>query len=81
MQGNFTKQSEVNFTKINRRSISQNQPEVNFINSRLLGLAFLFYTGTYQNTITYKDHWDPGLFHMFSHYFNNRQMVLYILTG
>ena len=28
----------------------------------------------------YKDHWDPGLFYMFTHYFNNRWMVLYILT-
>ena len=29
----------------------------------------------------YKDRWDPGLFCMFTHYINNRRMVLYILTG
>ena len=29
----------------------------------------------------YKDHWDPGLLYMFTHYLINCQMVLYILTG
>ena len=42
------------------------------------------FTFHYRDAITFlitRIFWNPGFFYMFTHYFNNRRMVLYILTG